>query len=47
MINNEDKAWLDQTIENIHNKMKWVSVKSQDKIPATTIDGVHDNRLIC
>ncbi|MGL1891190.1 MAG: glycoside hydrolase family 88 protein [Spirochaetaceae bacterium] len=44
MLKNEDKVWLDQTIDNIHSKMDWVSVKSQNKIPATTIDGVHDNR---
>jgi unsaturated chondroitin disaccharide hydrolase len=46
MINNKDKAWLDETIGKIHKKMDWVSVKSRDKIPATTIDGVHDNRRI-
>ncbi|MDC7236112.1 MAG: glycoside hydrolase family 88 protein [Spirochaetales bacterium] len=46
MIKSEDKAWLHKTIADIYGKMDWVSTKSQGKIPATTIDGVHDNRRV-
>lgn len=46
MINDIDKKWLDNTINLIHEKMMWVSEKSKHKIPATTVDGVHDNRRI-
>lgn len=44
MTNNEDNLWLDKTIGNIYNKMLWVSDKSQNKIPATTINGEYDNK---
>ncbi len=46
MLTKENKVWVDETIEKIREKMEWVSVKSESKIPATTIDGVHDNRRV-
>ncbi|WP_238948114.1 glycoside hydrolase family 88 protein [Clostridium sp. YIM B02569] len=46
MINENDKNWVDSVVEKITNKMEWVSEKSADKIPYTTIDGEHDDRAI-
>lgn len=40
-----DQEWLEGLIKKISDKMAWVSEKSKDKIPYTTIDGVHDNRV--
>ncbi|CAN7620531.1 hypothetical protein [Paenibacillus sp. LjRoot56] len=33
-------------IDKIRAKMDWVSGKSRNKIPYTTINGVHDNRIV-
>lgn len=46
MINENDKNWVESVVEKITNKMEWVSEKSADKIPYTTIDGEHDDRAI-
>lgn len=42
-IRKQDK-WLDEVVEKIKEKMEWVSEKSKNKIPYTTINGVHDDR---
>lgn len=44
MLSKSNAEWIDNTIEKIVNKMEWLSEKSQDKIPYTTVDGVHDDR---
>lgn len=46
MLNENDKKWLDSVVKKIINKMEWVSEKSSNKIPYTTIDGEHDDRTI-
>lgn len=33
---NDYKAWADEVIGKIREKMDWVSEKNQDKIPYTT-----------
>ncbi|MFD0670673.1 glycoside hydrolase family 88 protein [Cohnella sp. GCM10027633] len=43
-LNEVDLRWLDDTIGKIKSKMDWVSVKSRDKIPYTTVNGAHDDR---
>ena len=45
MINTEQE-WIAQVVEKICTKMEWVSEKSKDKIPYTTIDGIHDDRSV-
>jgi len=41
----KDKKWIADTVHKIVKKMTWVSEKSKNKIPYTTVEGVHDNRL--
>ena len=41
-----DREWVNETIHKITRKMEWLSEKSADKIPSTTIGGVHDNKRI-
>jgi len=40
----QDQEWLGQVIDKICDKMSWVSEKSKNKIPYTTIDGLHTDR---
>ncbi len=44
MLTTEDRRWLSETIAKVTAKMEWLSEKSADKIPATTSEGVHDNK---
>lgn len=44
LIKNENSTWVNETVDLILNKMDWVSEKSCDKIPYTTIDGKHDDK---
>ncbi len=46
MLTEQNQKWVEETIANIINKMSWVSGKSKDKIPFTTINGTHDDRRI-
>ncbi len=41
----ENGKWIDETFAKIDKKLSRLAVKSRDKIPYTTIDGVHDNRV--
>lgn len=41
----ENKAWIDETWEKLDKKLKVVSEKSKNKIPYTTVNGVHDNMV--
>ncbi len=43
-LKNEDKKYFEDIWQKIDNKMKKVAVRSFDKIPYTTHDGVHDSR---
>jgi len=40
---NQNKAWIDEVWEKVEKKLSEVSVKSRDKIPYTTKDGIHSN----
>jgi unsaturated chondroitin disaccharide hydrolase len=44
MLKEKDQVWLQGVIDKITNKMDWVSEKTRDKIPYTTIDGTYDDR---
>lgn len=43
-LREKDRVWLDETLEKFLAKMEWVSEKSKNKIPATTVNGEHDDR---
>ncbi len=43
-LKDKDRVWLEETLEKFMAKMERVSEKSKDKIPATTINGEHDDR---
>lgn len=40
----QNKEWIDSTWVKIDRKLSKVTVKSRDKLPYTTIDGVHDDK---
>ncbi|XOJ01708.1 glycoside hydrolase family 88 protein [Paenibacillus polymyxa] len=42
----KSSIWLQEVVQRITEKMDWVSEKSKDKIPYTTINGVHDDRSV-
>ncbi len=44
-ILNKNKEWIDQTWERLDKKLSRVAISSRNKIPYTTINGVHDNRF--
>lgn len=39
----KNKAWIDETFAKLDKKLARVAVKSRDKIPYTTLDGVHND----
>lgn len=43
MLQKEDTEWLEAVVKKIYEKMEWVSEKSRNKIPYTTINGTHDD----
>ena len=42
-ILNENKQWIDETWEKIEKKLSVVSQLSKNKIPSTSVDGVHND----
>lgn len=46
MLNANDQIWMAELISKITMKMDWVSEKSRNKIPYTTINGTHDDRTV-
>lgn len=44
MIEN-NREWIEATWEKTERKLRKVAVKSRNKLPYTTIDGVHDNKF--
>lgn len=40
----QHKAWIDETFEKLDKKLSHTAVKSRNKLPFTTINGVHDNQ---
>ena len=39
----QNKEWISDIWERLDKKLRRISVKSKDKIPYTTVDGVHSN----
>lgn len=44
LIADADSAWLNAVIQKIVRKIKTVRERSKEKIPYTTVNGVHDNK---
>lgn len=44
MLQEKDRQWLEALFTKFEHKMEKVAERSQDKIPAMAINGVHDNR---
>lgn len=45
MMNVDEKTqWILDIEKKIDEKMKWVSIKSRNKIPSTTYNGIHDDK---
>ena len=40
----QNQAWIDETWAKMEKKLARTAVKSRDKIPYTTVNGVHDNK---
>ena len=45
-LNEQDRAWVNETWEKLDKKLKNVSVKSREKIPYTSVNGVHNNMAV-
>lgn len=44
MYQEQDRVWLEEALGKVKGKMARVSEKSKEKIPYTTVNGVHDDR---
>lgn len=44
MLKEQDRLWVEEAAEKIIGKISWVSEKSREKIPYTTVNGTHDDR---
>lgn len=44
MLREQDTIWVNEMCSKIKEKIEWVSEKSKDKIPYTTVNGTHDDR---
>lgn len=40
----ENREWIEQTFKKLDKKLSVVAVKSRNKLPYTTVNGVHDDR---
>ena len=40
-----NQNWINDTWNKVENKLKVVAVRSREKLPYTTFDGIHDNRM--
>ncbi|MFD2328031.1 glycoside hydrolase family 88 protein [Cohnella sp. GCM10020058] len=45
LLQDNDQQWLEEVVGKIRTKLAWVSEKSKRKIPYTTVNGTHDNRI--
>lgn len=43
MLTEKQKAWVEETLVKVENKLEKVSARSAEKIPYSTKDGVHDD----
>lgn len=45
-LTNEEKQWVEEVIGKIRTKMARVREASREKIPYSTVDGVHDDKML-
>ena len=45
-LTEKQTAWVDDIWSKLDEKLQWVSEASKDKIPYTTINGVHDDKAV-
>lgn len=45
VMTSEEEDWVEVTLDKIRKKMAWVSEKSKMKIPYTTVEGVHTDKM--
>ena len=43
-LNEKDAAWVQEILDRVAHKLERVSERSKDKIPYTTVHGVHDDK---
>lgn len=43
-LNEQQSAWAQKTLDRVAQKLEKVSERSKDKIPYTTVNGVHDDK---
>ena len=43
-LEEKDLAWAQETLERTAHKLEKVAQRSAEKIPYTTVDGVHDDK---
>jgi len=46
MLNNEDKIWLDKTLEKVITKWERIASDVKDAIPSTVVDGICDDKSL-
>lgn len=44
LLNEKDLTWAQETLDKVAHKLEKVSKRSRNKIPYTTVDGVHDDK---
>lgn len=42
-LNEQQTKWAQETLERVSHKLEKVSERSKDKIPYTTVNGIHDD----
>ena len=43
-LNEKETKWARETLDRVAHKLELVSERSKDKIPYTTVHGVHDDK---
>ena len=43
-LNEKEQAWALETLDRVARKLEKVAERSKDKIPYTTVHGVHDDK---
>ena len=44
-LSKNDAEWVNSVWDKLDEKLKKVSIRSREKIPYTTVNGVHDNMV--
>ncbi len=44
-LNSEQKAWVSEVLDKLDKKLSQVAVRSRDKVPYTSQNGIHDDKI--